>query len=887
MEFQAERAVLADAIQELVQQLRSANYDLTEPLAIGSTAIVWKVRDRNLDVDRALKLPRPRLGKVSEIISIIRTERKNVASLNHPNLIRVYFAQQLEVRVGEENYEFPYFVMDFLEGIQDLDEYIIKHRQTLTAEQIITYFRDILAGLRYLHGRGFIHCDVKPANLLIATATPALVSDLGYAKPVPRLPREDKAMTTVTYTPTYAHPRLREHMVETSDSNANKAVIRSAELQVAFDLYAFGRTMQEVLSKLRDAETADPQLQARRDVRSALSPYQWQYLELVSRRLLDGHVQAGKEALDAIPGLPASIMQELKYETADEALEDMEKLLHLYDLEGEVPELNPEAAAYLQIPLAKAALSPRVRRIVNHPALTRLGQVTQLGFVSLVYPGATHSRLEHILGTYAACCEYVRALWYDEASCLFRSVMRRSDLELVLVSALLHDVSQYPMAHDLAESSSAFSHESFLEGTLRASFAGGEATLEQLLRSDWDLEVDDVLKVISPPSNSGFRLRVLHSITSGPLDCDKLDYLRRDSTHLGVSYGEAVDHERLLRNLTVVYEADREPVQDAQGRSVARTILRRAEVGVFEKALAAAQGLWRARQDMFRQVYWQHTVRSFKAMLGFVVRRVLLELGKAKPDDRERFWRSFNDWLFDWRTVGVGVGAVASVVGHGSENRPDASDFLQEGTSNLEPLTSLAPTDDSLLSFLSRWADSVGKAVLTGVRLRHPYRRVAVMSRAISSEDYDSIYHQFSALRWREDLEAIERLRARWQAALLRQLEAQLDEIGVTVLPGGHAPKDAIGKMRAVEPFLLVDVPVKATSGSAQHESLLYVSEDVSGVHPRTSSFPEVEEVPINLTQESFDREVGKIRVFVVPQWAEIVARYLSDRAILDTISFA
>jgi len=161
------------------------------------------------------------------------------------------------------------------------------------------------------------------------------------------------------------------------------------------------------------------------------------------------------------------------------------------------------------------------------------------------------------------------------------------------------------------------------------------------------------------------------------------------------------------------------------------------------------------------------------------------------------------------------------------------------------------------------------------------------MSQQISGERYKTIYHQFRSLRLREDHRALEQLRDTWQRALIGALEQELQGKGVALLPGGLTPNEAIVQMRALEPCVLVDVPVKGTSTIGDSESLLYLSEDVSGVHARTSSFPLVEELHINLTQESFDREVGKIRVFVAPRWSEIFARYLNDQVILDTIAIS
>jgi HD superfamily phosphohydrolase len=767
--------------------------------------------------------------------------------------------------------------MDFLKGIQDLDEYVISNRRNLSAEGLIGYFRDVLAGLAHLHSRKIVHCDVKPANLLVADGTPALVADLGYAKHFPRVPRHDDSLTTVTYTPPYAHPLLRQHMIESADSNANKAEIRAEDLKEVFDLYAFGRTMQQVLTRLAEAEASDRQSGDRHGEGSLLSPYQWQFLELVARRLLDG--QATEPARDVIPGLPPKAMNDLRYPNAGDALEDVEKLLSLYDLEGELPELNPHRASYVQVPLSKVPLTPRVARLMNHPHITRLGQVTQLGFVSLVYPGATHTRLEHVLGTFSTCCDYIRSLWYDENSCLFRSIMRREDLELVLVASLLHDVSQYPMAHDLSEVSSEFAHEAFIETFLRATHPAADGTIAQLILDDWHSDVENVLEVISPSMNSSVRVRILNSILSGPLDCDKMDYLRRDALRLGVMFGHSVDCERILRNLTVVYDSEEVAEPDASGRTVTVSRLRKAEIGVFEKALAASRGMWRARQDMFTQVYWQHTVRSFKAMLGFSVRRIILAL--ETDSQRASFWREFQDWLFDWRSV---MGTAMPSTRPPVEIELDTEGMGFEAIEDSGSWTSLAPTDDSLLEFLMRHADPVGREVLRQIRERKPFRRIAVLSRGISGERYDDLYYVFRGLRLDEDFVRMEDLRRRWEVDLINVLERQLQERGVSTLPGGMESEEAISEMRLGSPILLVDVPIKATRSSRGRESMLYLPEDVTGVHARITHFPRIAEVPINLEQESFDREVGKIRVFVAPRWAGAIARHLSDRAITDII---
>lgn len=143
--------------------------------------------------------------------------------------------------------------------------------------------------------------------------------------------------------------------------------------------------------------------------------------------------------------------------------------------------------------------------------------------------------------------------------------------------------------------------------------------------------------VIQGGPNAGFKHRILHSIISGLLDCDKVDYLGRDAIHLGVPFGSAVDYERLLRNFTFVYEGDPKTPREYL-----------AEVAVTEKARTVAQSIWRTRHDMFTQVYWQHTVRSMKCMLAFVVRRVLDTVLKQTAEGDETpdaFWSTFYELI--------------------------------------------------------------------------------------------------------------------------------------------------------------------------------------------------------------------------------------------------
>ena len=94
------------------------------------------------------------------------------------------------------------------------------------------------------------------------------------------------------------------------------------------------------------------------------------------------------------------------------------------------------------------ALEPAAARVVDTPAFQRLRYVRQLGHAFLVYPGATHSRFEHVLGAYSLAC---RALAGLQARSALAGLGERDAL-LIRLGALLHDIGHYPFSHALEES---------------------------------------------------------------------------------------------------------------------------------------------------------------------------------------------------------------------------------------------------------------------------------------------------------------------------------------------------------------------------------------------------------------------------------------------------
>ena len=232
-------------------------------------------------------------------------------------------------------------------------------------------------------------------------------------------------------------------------------------------------------------------------------------------------------------------------------------------------------------------LTARVRALLDTAAMRRLARVSQLGLVALVYPGAVHSRLEHSLGVYRRALEFLARLKHDPR---FVAEIDEADAAAFLVAALVHDIGHWPFCHPIEDVGLARfpRHETLVHDIL----ARGEPAA--VLTESWGLDPSRVAALIMGTATDPAG-RILHSLLSGPIDVDKMDYLGRDSLHAGVPYGRHFDEERLLSSLCL----------DESGTALAIT----------DKGRTAAEMLVFARYVMFSEVYWHHAVRSATAML--------------------------------------------------------------------------------------------------------------------------------------------------------------------------------------------------------------------------------------------------------------------------------
>tara|TARA_R110002049_G_scaffold27321_4_gene94493 strand:+ start:31768 stop:33147 length:1380 start_codon:yes stop_codon:yes gene_type:complete len=269
----------------------------------------------------------------------------------------------------------------------------------------------------------------------------------------------------------------------------------------------------------------------------------------------------------------------------------------------------PEVAALhrtgsiVRIPPADdVPMSDRVRRVIDTAPMQRLSGISQLGMVALVYPGATHSRLEHSLGVYHNSLRLLARFADDPA---FTALVDDRGADAFVLASLVHDVGHWPFCHPIEDIDlhGLPEHESRVAGWL------DDEQLAACVDQDWQCDASDVLSLleptdsVTPPTHA---TQLLRSCLSGPIDVDKLDYLQRDSLHAGVPYGRNFDVGRLISSICV------HPNQK--------------QIAVGEKGRTAAEMMVFSRYVMFSEVYWHHTVRSATAMLQRAVFQLRDEL---------------------------------------------------------------------------------------------------------------------------------------------------------------------------------------------------------------------------------------------------------------------
>ncbi len=160
-------------MDQYIGKLLDNRYEILERIGVGGMAVVFKGKDRRLNRLVAIKVLKEELAQGAEFRRRFHDESQAVAMLSHPNIVAVYDVSRSP--------ELDYIVMELIDGIT-LKQYIQKKGGKLPWREALHFITQIMKALSHAHGRGIIHRDIKPHNMMILRDGSLKVADFGIAR---------------------------------------------------------------------------------------------------------------------------------------------------------------------------------------------------------------------------------------------------------------------------------------------------------------------------------------------------------------------------------------------------------------------------------------------------------------------------------------------------------------------------------------------------------------------------------------------------------------------------------------------------------------------------------------------------------------------------------
>lgn len=248
--------------------------------------------------------------------------------------------------------------------------------------------------------------------------------------------------------------------------------------------------------------------------------------------------------------------------------------------------------------------------LIDLAAFQRLRRIRQLGPAHLTFHGAESSRFTHSLGVLHLARKALRQLERHHPQV---GEQRR----LVYAAALLHDVGHGPLSHS-GEEMFGLSHEAWSARVIRE-----DPAMRARLEAEGRGTAETVANWLERDSGGEPAIKAL---VSSQLDCDRLDYLLRDSHSTGTSYGQ-LDLDRLLSGLILAPDGS---------------------LAVHPRALLAVEHYLVVRQLMYRSVY-NHRLN---VVCNWLLKRAIAVARQRGPGE---VWADgpMADWL--WRAPNLSL----------------------------------------------------------------------------------------------------------------------------------------------------------------------------------------------------------------------------------------
>lgn len=211
-------ALLADTAEPELAMDTVGRYRIVRRLGGGAMGVVYLAYDPELDRPIAVKLLRPRRGPGQARLRVLE-EARAASALDHPNIAMIH-------EVGQTDEGRAFIAMTYCEGASLAE---ILARGALPAETAANHGRQLASALASAHSLGIVHCDVKPANIMVSTDGRVRLTDFGVA----RVAGRDASLDgTVAGTPAYMSPDQRT----------------GGEPDPRWDIWALGTVLHEMLT---------------------------------------------------------------------------------------------------------------------------------------------------------------------------------------------------------------------------------------------------------------------------------------------------------------------------------------------------------------------------------------------------------------------------------------------------------------------------------------------------------------------------------------------------------------------------------------------------------------------------------------------------------------
>ncbi len=162
---------MENSTDKYIGRILDDRYEIVELIGSGGMANVYKALCHRLNRYDAVKIMRDETAANTELRRRFRAESQAVAMLSHPNIVSVYDVSHSD--------DVEYIVMELIDGIT-LKQYLQK-KGALDPSEVLEFTIQIAKALEHAHGKGIIHRDIKPQNIMLLKNGMIKVADFGIA----------------------------------------------------------------------------------------------------------------------------------------------------------------------------------------------------------------------------------------------------------------------------------------------------------------------------------------------------------------------------------------------------------------------------------------------------------------------------------------------------------------------------------------------------------------------------------------------------------------------------------------------------------------------------------------------------------------------------------